>query len=79
MKSLVKENIDEGNSDLDKLRILVKMVQTYIPYFEVYINGNYGEVRIKNIKKFDTSGSQTVTIICSYVSGVLTGLFYQKK
>ncbi len=66
-------------SDRDQAIFIAKTIRKYIPSFEMNINGNYGEIRINNIKTFDTTGAHTIQCIMSYMAGLLTGLTYTKN
>lgn len=51
----------------------LKYIRKHIPSIEVFFHGNYGEVRIDNKRTIYTSGNETISIILSYLNGLLEG------
>ena len=74
-------NEDSGlhPGDRDQLVSYGDYIRKFIPTFDVFINGNYGEIHIDNITRFKTQGPSTTNVILAYVSGMMTGLRYIKK
>jgi hypothetical protein len=80
MKKLVFESINEiYQVEFDKIKMISKIIQKYIPTFEVIIHENYGEIQIDGITTFSATGPTTINVILRYIEDIMMRLVNKNK